>query len=141
MRAHTLYGSALYLSLSLYPLHLSLSLLSLPPSLFLSFYLSLSPLSLLFIILFDVSNGRFRPCFILIPSDLITTRGGFRVLVRGLRDGERSEPKFFGPPPVNFWPPLAGGCQFCTGGCQPLIHKHTNIGLTYDLLIVIYHLL
>ena len=27
------------------------------------------------------------------------------------------------------------------GGCQPLIHKHINRGLTYDLLIVIYHLL
>ena len=51
------------LSLSLSPF---LSLLSLPLSLFLSFYLSfsLSPsLSLLSIILFGVSNGRFRPCF------------------------------------------------------------------------------
>ena len=26
-------------------------------------------------------------------------------------------------------------------GCQPLIHKHIKRGLTYDLLIVIYHLL
>ena len=57
------------LSLSpLYPFHLylSLSLLSLPPSLYLSFYLSfsLSPsLSLLSIILFGVSYGRFRPCY------------------------------------------------------------------------------
>ena len=53
---------------SLYPFHLSfsLSLLSLPPSLYIPFYLSfsLSPsLSLLSIILFDISNGRFRPCF------------------------------------------------------------------------------
>ena len=61
------------LSLSpLYPFHLSIhftSLLSLPPSLYLSFYLSfsLSPsLSLLSIIIFGVSNGRFRPCYILI---------------------------------------------------------------------------
>ena len=79
---------ALFTSLSLYPFHLSiplypslplsiplslsfspsqsLSLLSLPPSLYLSFYLSFSlfpSLSLLFIILFGVSNGRFRPCF------------------------------------------------------------------------------
>ena len=41
------------------------SLLSLPPSLYFSFYLSFSlfpSLSLLFIILFGVSNGRFRPC-------------------------------------------------------------------------------
>ena len=56
------------LSLSpLYPFHLSLSLLSLHPSLYLSFYLSfsLSPsLSLLSIILYGVSNGRFRPCCI-----------------------------------------------------------------------------
>ena len=63
------------LSLSpLYPFHLSipftslsLSFLSLPPSLYLSFYLSfsLSPsLSLLSIILFGVSNGRFRPCYL-----------------------------------------------------------------------------
>ena len=54
---------SLSLSLSpLYPFHLSLSLF---PSLYLSFYLSfsLSPsLSLLSIILFGVSNGRFRPC-------------------------------------------------------------------------------
>ena len=50
----------------LYPFHLSLSLLSLPPSLYLSFYLSfsLSPsLCLLSIIFFGVSNGRFRPCY------------------------------------------------------------------------------
>ena len=54
------------LSLSLSP-SLSLSLLSLPPSLYLSFYLAFShfpSLSLLSIILFDVSNGRFRPCFL-----------------------------------------------------------------------------
>ena len=44
---------------------LPLFLLSLPPNLYLSFYLSLS---LLYIILFGVSNGRFRPCFI---SELI----------------------------------------------------------------------
>ena len=42
---------------------LSFQLLSLPPPLYLSIYLSLSPsLSLLSIILFGVSNGRFRPC-------------------------------------------------------------------------------
>ena len=90
-RAYTQYGSALCLSLSLslyisltslyislspYPLHLSLSLshslLSLPPLLYLSIYLSLSPstflsssLSLLSIILFGVSNGRFRPCLLM----------------------------------------------------------------------------
>ena len=54
-----------FTSLSLSPL--SLSLLSLPPSLYLSFYLSfsLSPsLCLLSSILFGVSNGRFRPCLI-----------------------------------------------------------------------------
>ena len=44
---------------------LSLSLLYLPPSLYLSYYLSLSPsLSLLSIILFCVSNGRFLPCLL-----------------------------------------------------------------------------
>ena len=44
------------------PFTLSLSYLS--PSLYLSFYLSFSPsLSLLSIILFGVSYGRFRPCF------------------------------------------------------------------------------
>ena len=49
-----------YLSLS------PLSLLSLPPSLYISFYLSFSfspSLCLLSIILFGVSNGRFRPCY------------------------------------------------------------------------------
>ena len=67
-----------FIPLSLSPLSLSLclslSLLSLPPSLYLSFYLSfslslllslfsLSPsISHLSIILFGVSNGRFRPC-------------------------------------------------------------------------------
>ena len=58
------------LSFSLSPsLPPSLSLLSLPPSLYLSFNLSFSlfpSLSLLFIILFGVSNGRFRPCSIYI---------------------------------------------------------------------------
>ena len=43
----------MYHSLSIYPLHLSLSLIS--PSLSISLLLS--------IILFGVSNGRFRPCF------------------------------------------------------------------------------
>ena len=46
---------------------LFLSLLSLPPSLYLSFLLSLSlspSLSLLSIILFGASNGRFHPCFL-----------------------------------------------------------------------------
>ena len=45
----------------------------------------------------------------------------------------------------KFW---SGGCEnaseairnFLSGGCQPLIYKHLNRGLTYDLLIVIYHL-
>ena len=62
------------LSLSpLYPFHLSL--LSLPPSLYLSFYLSfsLSPsLCLLSIILFGVSNVRFRPCFTMKSSEFMT---------------------------------------------------------------------
>ena len=48
----------------------------------------------------------------------------------GVRDGERSEPKYFGTPLSNF-----------TRGCQLLFYKHINRGLTYDLLIVIYHLL
>ena len=77
-RAHTQYASALCLSLSLSlyisltSLSLFLSYLFLPlyiyPSTFLS--LSLSPsLSLLYIIHFGVSNGRFRPCFLLIHSN------------------------------------------------------------------------
>ena len=61
---------SLYLSLPLYPsLYLLLSLPlsslispSLSISLLLPFFLSLSFISLLFIILFGVSNGRFRPC-------------------------------------------------------------------------------
>ena len=57
-------------------------------------------------------------------------RGGFRVLVCGVRDGERSEPKIFG----NL-------LSIFTGGCQPLIYIHINRGQTYDLLIVTYHLL
>ena len=62
---------SLSLSLSLspsLPASLSLSLLSLSPSLYHSFYLSFTlfpSLSLLFIILFGVSNGRFRPCFMM----------------------------------------------------------------------------
>ena len=75
---------SLTLSLSLSPLSLFLSLslsltlslsLSLSPSLYLSFYLSfsLSPsLSLLSIILFGVSNGRFRPCFIIFKINSLT---------------------------------------------------------------------
>ena len=67
----SLYASPfLSLSLSLYPFHLSLSLslLSLPP-LYISSTTFLSPslspsLSLLSIILFGVSIGRFRPCFL-----------------------------------------------------------------------------
>ena len=54
-------------TLSLYRpyISLSLSLLYLPPCLYLTLYLSLYPtLSLLFIILFGVSNGRFRPCYL-----------------------------------------------------------------------------
>ena len=51
----------------LYPFHISLSLSLISPtlsiSLLLSFFLSHS-LCLLSIILFGVSNGRFRPCFI-----------------------------------------------------------------------------
>ena len=61
------------ISLSFSP-SLSLSLLSLPPSLYLSFYLSFSLfpyLSLLFIILFGVSNGRFRPCFYDVTSHVV----------------------------------------------------------------------
>ena len=56
-------------SLSLFlTLSFTLSLLSIPPSLYLSLYLSFSfsfspSLSLLSIIFFGVSNGRFRPCF------------------------------------------------------------------------------
>ena len=54
------------LSLSLFlSLSLSLSVLSLPPSLYLSFFLSFSfspSLSLLSIFNFGVSNGRFHPC-------------------------------------------------------------------------------
>ena len=58
-----------HLSIPFTSLSLSLFPLSLPPSLYLSCYLSfsLSPsLCLLSIILFDVSNGRFRPCLIMI---------------------------------------------------------------------------
>ena len=67
---------SLFLSLSLsplYPFHLSLSLSLLFPtsplylSFYLSFYLSLSLLSL---ILFGVSNGRFSPCYYI--------KGGFQ---------------------------------------------------------------
>ena len=67
---------SLSLSLSLsppYPFHLSIPFTSLSLSPLFLFYLSLplyispstflSPLSLLSIILFGVSNGRFRPCF------------------------------------------------------------------------------
>ena len=78
-----------------------------------------------------VGNPQFMPNIL---------RGGFRVLARGVRDGERSELKIFGPPLWIFGPPLQGGANFYRGG-QPLILKHINIGLTYDLLIVIYHLL
>jgi hypothetical protein len=72
---------ALFTSLSLYTFHLSLSLLlslplsllSLPLYIFPSTFLSLFPsLSLLFIILFGVSNGRFRPCFFLNTSYVMT---------------------------------------------------------------------
>ena len=66
------------LSPSLPPsLSLSLSLLSLPPSLYLSFYLSLTlfpSLSLLFIILFGVSNGRFRPCSLILAEIIYFSR-------------------------------------------------------------------
>jgi hypothetical protein len=37
-------------------------------------------------------------------------------------------------------PPLQGMASF-TGGWQQLIHKHINIGLTYDLLNVIFTLI
>ena len=82
----TLSAFHLTIPLSLSPLYHSLSLsiplspcfslsiplnhsLSLPPSLYLSFYLSFSlfpSFSVLFIILFGASNGRFRPCFTVI---------------------------------------------------------------------------
>ena len=45
-------------------------------------------------------------------------------------------------PPVNFRQPPAGECIIVKGGgYKPLNYKHINRGLTYDLLIVIYHLL
>ena len=66
-----------FTSLSLsprYPFHLSLSLnyLSLPLYISPSTFLSLS--LLLSIILFGVSNGRFRPCFIILFKRLTTTK-------------------------------------------------------------------
>ena len=52
-----------------------------------------------------------------ILSDL-KNRGGFRLLLRGVRTGERSEPKFFGPPGI-FWPPPAGGGgELAQGGAK-----------------------
>ena len=76
----------------------------------------------------------FLPVHILILRGFsILFRGGYRVLVRGVRGDELSEAKFFGTPLSIF--------GIFTGGWQPLIHKHINRGLTYDSLIVIYHLL
>ena len=66
-----------YLSLSpIYTFHLSIPFtsLSLYIYIYLSFYLSFSPspsLCLLSIILFGVSNGRFRPCYYILDSDLV----------------------------------------------------------------------
>ena len=41
---------------------------------------------------------------------------------------------------LKFLAPPCRGVPIFTGRCQPLIHTHINIGLTYDLLIAIYQL-
>ena len=71
----------------------------------------------------------------------IFDQGRFQSFGQGGARWRAKRAENFWPPPVNFWPPPAGGGPIFTGGCQPLILKHINIGLTYDLLIVIYHLL
>ena len=46
-------------------------------------------------------------------------RGGFRLLLRGVRTSERSEPKFFGPPLAFFGPPpCRGGGELAQGGAK-----------------------
>ena len=58
----------------------------------------------------------------------------------GCQMASEASRKFLAPP-CEFLAPPCRGVPIFTGGCQPLIHKYINRGLTYGLLIVIYHLL
>ena len=63
-------------------------------------------------------------------------RGGFSVLVRGLADSERSEPKIFATPLWIFTTPCRGVATF-----NPLTYKHrADIWLTYCYIHFNFHL-
>ena len=70
----------------------------------------------------------------LVNYEGVYPRGGFSVLVRGVADSERSEPKIFATPLWIFTTPLQGVGKFYRGVAtfNPLTYKHrADIWLTY----------
>ena len=66
-------------------------------------------------------------------------RGGFKLLLRGVRTGERSEPKIFGPPLAFFGPPLQGGANLHRGVPKKKLstYKH-RADILVDLLYIFF---
>ena len=75
--------------------------------------------------------------------EVAAARGGFSVLVRGVADSERSEPKIFATPLSIFATPLQGGGKFYRGVAtiNPQTYKQrADIWLSYCYIHFNFHL-